>query len=155
MFLFFASLHVLFRFFNKLSLVASPGEIYVLLGSSSSGKSTLVRTILGELVPEDGRVRVAGLDPARGVGPAVGLMPQESGLFADLSVMENLVYFGRLNRMTPDEVESSYEMLRAELDLADSDLIVGQLSRGAQQMISFCVAIQHNPQILILDEVMF
>lgn len=138
---------------QQLSLVAAPGEVYVLLGSSSSGKSTLVRTISGELQPEEGVVRVAGVDPSRGVGPAVGLMPQESGLFADLSVMENLVYFGRLNRMQAAEVEASYELLKAELDLAEPEAIVGQLSRGAQQMISFCVAIQHNPRVLILDEV--
>jgi ABC-2 type transport system ATP-binding protein len=139
---------------QHLSLVAVPGQIFVLLGSSSSGKSTLLRTLIGELVPESGRVCVAGLNPADGlVGPLLGVMPQESGLFADLSVMENLIYFGRLNRMDPEEVESSYEILKAELDLAEEDAIVGQLSRGAQQMISFCIAIQHNPTVLILDEV--
>jgi ABC-2 type transport system ATP-binding protein len=145
-------------FFNtlvlqQLSLVAAPGEIYVLLGSSSSGKTSLVRTLTGELIPEQGKVRIAGVNPVEGVGPLLGLMTQESGLFTDLSVMENCVYFGRLNRMSPEEVEVVYEELQHLLDLADKDAVVGNLSRGAQQMISFYIAIQHNPQVIILDEV--
>jgi ABC-2 type transport system ATP-binding protein len=141
------SQHVL----QQLSLVAAPGQVYVLLGSASSGKSTLVQCVTGALLPERGRVLLAGLPPHE-VGPRLGYMPQDVGLFTDLSVLENLVYFGRLNMMTPSEVEASFVRLKSQLDLAGAEELVGSLSRGAQAMVSFAAAIQHRPRILVLDE---
>ncbi len=143
----FRSQHVL----QQLSLVAAPGEVYVLLGSAASGKSTLVRSATGELLPEIGRVLVGGVEPAC-AGPLLGYMPQDAGLFADLSVLENLVYFGGLHMMTAAEVEASYVRLCPVLDLAGASEVVGQLSRGAQRMVSFAAAVQHGPRVLLLDE---
>ena len=137
---------------KNVSLVASPGLVYVVLGSGGAGKSTLLASVVGELFPETGRVCVLGLDASEQQGPLLGYMPQELGLFTDLSVMENLNYFGSLNHMSSEDVETSYVDLQRRLALPERDERVGSLSGGLQKLVSLAAALQHAPRVLVLDE---
>ena len=84
---------------DNIHLQVAPGELFSLLGPNGAGKTTLVRQITGELMPTAGEVRVFGIDVVRQPREArrmLGIVPQEAGLFGNITVREHLTYFGRL-----------------------------------------------------------
>lgn len=136
---------------REVSLAAGPGQVYVLVGAGGSGKSTLVRTLVGQLEPEEGRVVVGG-GAAEAAAGWMGYMPQQLGLFPDLSVTENLQYWAALHHMSSRDLSSQYARLAPHLHLPPSDSLVAQLSSGLQRLVSLAAALLHAPRILILDE---
>ncbi len=132
------------------------GSIYGLLGPSGCGKTTLLKVILGRLIPEKGEIKVLGSLPGEKgsliPGSAVGYSPQEIALYADLSIAETLRFHGRLHGMTVEKINQRMNWLIGFLDLPNPSRNVGKLSGGQMRRVSLAVALLHEPQLLILDE---
>lgn len=120
-------------------LVVGQGEIVGLLGANGAGKTTLMKMVLGLLPPSSGRVQLFGRPPARDLRRRIGYVPQNLGLYADLTVSENLQFRASVFATTPTECESA----RA---------LVGALPLGMQRRVAFAAATQHDPDLLLLDE---
>ncbi len=148
----YGSLEVL----RGLDMEVGAGSIYGLLGPSGCGKTTLLKVLLGRLVPWGGSALALGSAPgspgAPVPGPAVGYAPQELALYEDLSIGETLRFHGRLQLLAPGKVAQREAWLLDFLDLPDPERVVGQLSGGQQRRVSLAVALLHEPSLLLLDE---
>ena len=125
---------------DGVDLEVAPGEVVGLLGANGAGKTTLIRLLLGVLVPSAGTVALFGRSPTREERRQVGYVPQNLGLYRDLTVSENLEFRAGLFEATP----SSFA--------AGERRPLGQLSLGVQRQAAFEAAVQHNPALLVLDE---
>ena len=140
-----------------ISLAVNEGEIVTLIGSNGAGKSTTLRTISGLLRARSGRVLYRGaaverLQPHRIVALGISQVPEGRGIFARLSVLENLYLgaFQRRDRGVQEDLERVYGLfprLRERLGQAG-----GTLSGGEQQMLAMGRAIMARPSLLLLDE---
>jgi ABC-2 type transport system ATP-binding protein len=142
------------RALDRVSLALSPGEILGLLGPNGAGKTTLVRTVAGRVVPDEGAVRILGLDASDDRARSVrGWVPQEIALYATLSPRENLWTFGRYQGLNGPALE---EAIRASLDwigLADrADDKTDTLSGGMRRRLNIAAGTIHGPRVLLLDE---
>ncbi len=139
------------RAVDGVDLAVRPGEIYGLLGPNGSGKTTLIRLLVGLLRPTAGRAVVLGRAvPDKSLLADVGYMPQANALYEDLTVRENIAFFGEMcggvSRARVDE-------LIALVDLADrADSLIRTLSGGMRQRTSLACALVHRPRLLLLDE---
>ena len=131
----------------------SPTVIFV-AGVNGSGKTTTVRILLGLLSPHAGTVRVLGLPPGhRDARRRTGYMPQETALFEELTVHENLLFFARAYGMSRTEFEAAEERVLGVVNLRDRrECLVGELSGGQRHRISLAAAMVHSPELLVLDE---
>jgi len=141
---------------NDVSFEARRGEIMGFLGPNGAGKSTTIRILCGLLRPSGGRAEVAGLDVARDperVRAKIGYMSQKFSLYNDLSVMENLSFFGGVYGVRGARLK---ERLAFAVDMAGlngrENAIVGDLSGGWKQRLALGCAVLHEPAILFLDE---
>jgi ABC-2 type transport system ATP-binding protein len=132
------------------------GEIMGFLGPNGAGKSTIIRILCGLLRPSAGRALVAGVDvtkdPER-VRERIGYMSQKFSLYRDLSVEENLKFFGGIYRVPRAELA---ERMRFAIDMAGlggrEKALVSTLAGGWQQRLALGCAVLHRPPILFLDE---
>jgi ABC-2 type transport system ATP-binding protein len=141
---------------DHVSFEARRGEIMGFLGPNGAGKSTLIRILCGLLRPSGGRAEVAGLDVARNperVRENIGYMSQKFSLYGDLSVMENLRFFGGVYRVTGARLE---QRIKFAIEMAGlggrEDALVATLSGGWKQRLALGCAVLHQPSILFLDE---
>ena len=132
------------------------GEIMGFLGPNGAGKSTLIRILCGLLRPSSGRAIVAGIDIAddpEGVRQRIGYMSQKFSLYGDLSVVENLRFFGGIygvpSRLLDERIRRVVEM--ADLQGRETAL-VSTLAGGWKQRLALGCAILHRPAVLFLDE---
>jgi len=127
------------------------GETYGLLGPNGAGKTTLIRMLVGLLRPTAGRVLVLGHEmPDKGVLAEVGYMTQAKAIYTDLSLRENVRFFGAMAGLRD---EKRVEEVIALVDLSDwADSPVRNLSGGMQQRTSLACALVHRPRLLLLDE---
>lgn len=139
-----------------LSFDCEPGRVYGLLGPNGAGKTTLMNLITGLYRPTSGTVRVLGLDPvrdARKVRREIGLVPQETSLYPELSALENLRFHAALylddQRMAARRIGEVLELV----DLADrAKDAVGSYSGGMKRRLALGRAMLADPRILLLDE---
>jgi len=133
-----------------LSFATAPGEVTGLLGPSGCGKSTLMRAVVGVQVVTSGTVEVLGLPAgSRALRDRVGYVTQAPSVYDDLTVTENLRFFGRVLGVARDEVERCL----AAVDLAEQrEQLVGRLSGGQRSRVSLAVALLGSPELLVLDE---
>jgi ABC-2 type transport system ATP-binding protein len=141
---------------DSLSLNVERGSIYGLLGPAGSGKSTVVRLLLGLLEPTGGSARVLGLDPTA-AGAAVraqcGVVLQSPSLYSRLTVEQNLDLFGRIwGLRTPERAARSAELLRHFSLWERRRETTGRLSRGQQQRLALARALLPRPSLLFLDQ---
>jgi ABC-2 type transport system ATP-binding protein/ribosome-dependent ATPase len=125
---------------DDVDLDLDAGEVVGLLGANGAGKTTLIRLLLGVLRPTSGSVRLFGAPPSRAERQRVGYVPQNLGLYGDLTIAENLEFRAGLFGVSP----SPYRR--------DEPGLVGHLSLGIQRRAAFEAATQHRPDLLILDE---
>ncbi len=132
------------------------GEIMGFLGPNGAGKSTIIRILCGLLRPSAGRVFVAGIDVAKDperVRERIGYMSQKFSLYRDLSVEENLRFFGGIYRVPRNELP---DRMRFAIDMAGlagrEKALVATLAGGWQQRLALGCAVLHRPPILFLDE---
>jgi len=135
---------------HDLTLTIPMGSITALIGPSGCGKSTLMRAIVGVQVVHAGRVTVLGLTAgSRGLRRQVGFATQSPAVYMDLTVGENLRYFGHVLGAASDDVDRVMEEVGLS---ANRNRLVGQLSGGQLSRASLAVALLGEPQLLILDE---
>jgi len=132
------------------------GEIMGFLGPNGAGKSTIIRILCGLLRPSAGRALVAGIDVAvdpESVRERIGYMSQKFSLYRDLSVEENLKFFGGIYRVPRDQMTERmrFATKMAGLKGREKDL-VSTLAGGWQQRLALGCAVLHRPPILFLDE---
>ncbi|HET7037938.1 MAG TPA: ABC transporter ATP-binding protein [Thermomicrobiaceae bacterium] len=142
------------RALEDVSLAIPPGVIYGLIGPSGSGKTTLIRLLVGVLRPERGEVCVFGRKmPDRAVAGRIGYMTQSTALYPDLSLRENLSFFGALYGLGDARLRRRIEEVSREVALADRlDSPLHTFSGGMQRRASLACALIHQPELLILDE---
>ena len=128
------------------SLTAPRGSVTAVVGGDGAGKTTLLRMLAGRILPSPGRV--AAPAPA-----SIGFMPSTSGVWRDLTVDENVAFVGRAYRVDADRLAERRGALLARAGLLDAaDRLGGRLSGGMRQKLGFCLAMLHEPDLLILDE---
>jgi ABC-2 type transport system ATP-binding protein len=133
-----------------LHLQIPEGELVGLLGPSGSGKSTLMRSIVGSQIVAGGTVTVLGLPShARELRARVGYVTQSPSVYPDLTVRENLQYFGALVSAPPTAVADTIATVNLE-DQAGQ--LVGTLSGGQASRVSLAAALLGKPDLLVLDE---
>jgi ABC-2 type transport system ATP-binding protein len=139
---------------DALSLEVGRGELYGLVGPDGAGKTTAIRALAGLIALDGGEARVLGQDPgAPGVRERLGLMPQQYSLYRDLSVGENLRFFGRLYVLPKDLFRQRAERLLGITRLAPFvDRRADALSGGMYKKLALACALLHEPEVLLLDE---
>ena len=145
-----------FQALNDITLEASSGEVFGLLGANGAGKTTLLRTLATLLSPTSGSASVAGFDIVREsqqVRASTGLVSGGMGLHDRLTGRETLKYFASLYGLSAARTEERIETLDRQLDLRDLlDLRAGGFSTGMKQKIVVARALIHDPPVLLLDE---
>lgn len=139
---------------DSVDLALEPGRIYGLLGPNGSGKTTLIRLLLGLARPTAGRARLLGIDmPSRPTLARVGYMPQGEGLYPELSVAENLRFFGGLAGLRGAEGTAREREVLELVELGDRGATPAfELSGGMRRRLSLACALVHDPAVLMLDE---
>jgi ABC-2 type transport system ATP-binding protein len=140
---------------DRLSLAIAPGTIHGLLGPNGAGKSTTLRMVMNILLRDGGRLEVLGRDPERdrGVLRNVGYLPEERGLYKRMTVLDTVVFFGRLKGLSRRAASRKGRDWLARLGLEEwADERVESLSKGMQQKVQFIITVLHDPDVLILDE---
>jgi len=141
---------------DRVNFSVGRGEVLGFLGPNGAGKSTIIRILCGLLRPTAGRALVAGIDVARDperVRERIGYMSQKFSLYRDLSVEENLKFFGGIYRVPHQQLP---ERMRFAIDMAGlggrEKALVSTLAGGWQQRLALGCAVLHRPPILFLDE---
>ncbi|MGI8427192.1 MAG: ABC transporter ATP-binding protein [Actinomycetota bacterium] len=141
---------------DHLDLTVGRGEVFGLLGPNGAGKTTTILMMLGLSEPSEGKIRVAGLDPARKpleVKKVVGYVPDNVGFYSDLTGRENLVYTATLNTIAREIYDNRINDLLGQVGLASAaDARAGTYSRGMRQRLGIADALVKSPAVLILDE---
>jgi len=141
---------------DRVSLEVEAGEVFGLLGPNGAGKTTTIRMICGLLEPDEGWVKVYGLDPLKQAGEvkrALGYMPQRFSLYDDLTVWENLDFYGSVYGLPKRERERRAEEMLSFVELKGfENHLAGKLSGGMKQRLSLAAALLHAPRLLVLDE---
>ncbi|MCB9699657.1 MAG: ABC transporter ATP-binding protein [Alphaproteobacteria bacterium] len=137
-----------------LDLSIPRGELYGLVGPDGAGKTTAVRAFAGLLDPDAGEVRLLGLDPRSSAArESVGLMPQRYALYGDLTIDENLAFFGDLFDIPKPEFARRRERLMHITRLGRfGDRRADALSGGMYKKLALACALLHEPPVLLLDE---
>jgi ABC-2 type transport system ATP-binding protein len=140
------------RAVDNLTFEVGEGEIFGMLGPNGAGKTTTIRIIVDIFKQDEGTVSVLGQPPGRSQS-RIGYMPEERGLYRNLSVGGMTRYLAELKGMPRAEAENSTSKWLERVDLQDwSRRKVKDLSRGMQQKLQFAVTVVHNPKLVILDE---
>ena len=139
---------------HGLDLAVSEGEIYGLIGPNGSGKTTTMRMLCGILRPDEGEVYILGSRmPSFKVLRSIGYMPQENAIYDDITVQENLCFFGRIQGLTREEVNARADSILELVELKGKrEALARDLSGGMQRRLSLAVAMIHRPPLLLLDE---
>jgi len=132
------------------------GEIFGVVGPDGAGKSTLLRMLSTILGSDGGTVTVGGRDAARGgavIKEKIAYMPQRFGLYEDLTVEENIHFFGRLFTVPRETIEREMVRLYEFSRLGPfKDRLAGNLSGGMKQKLGLACCLVHRPEVLLLDE---
>jgi ABC-2 type transport system ATP-binding protein len=141
---------------DHLDLTVERGEIFGLVGPDGAGKTTTLRMLCGLMDPSEGSARVAGHDVAResrAVKDQIGYMAQRFGLYQDLTVEENMVFYADLFDITgPERDHLTAQLLRMTRMEPFRQRQAGRLSGGMKQKLALMCTLLHHPQILFLDE---
>ncbi len=141
---------------DNLNLSLEKGKIIGLVGPDGAGKTTLIRSIIGLLLPTEGEILTLGLSPIFDkdkINQKIGYMPQKFGLYEDLTVMENLELYADLKGLTKKEKEKSFRTLLDFTSLEEfTSRLAGALSGGMKQKLGLACALLGSPELLLLDE---
>lgn len=140
---------------DDISFSIKKSRIYGYLGPNGSGKTTTIKLILGLLRPKKGKLSLFNKDPYENndIRSKVGFCLDSDGLYAELTALENLVYWGRLYGLTKDLANEKGKNLISLVNLNESENIkIGDFSLGMKKRISLARSLIADPDLLILDE---
>lgn len=141
---------------DEISFEVNRGEIFGFLGANGAGKTTAMRMLIGLSKPTSGKATVAGFDVYREtemIKKNIGYMSQKFSLYEDLTVLENIRFFGGIYGLPGKVLREKSERLIEQLGLqSERKKLVGGLPLGWKQKLSFSVAVLHDPRIVFLDE---
>jgi len=141
---------------DHVDLSVQPGEFYGLLGQNGAGKTTTIKTIVGLLRPDAGRVGIGELDTWKQpveVKARIGVLPEEFNLYERLTGAELLDFTAAMHGLPKGEAINRRNELLTMLDLGDSgSKLIGDYSRGMRKKVALAAAIIHRPPVLFLDE---
>jgi ABC-2 type transport system ATP-binding protein len=141
---------------DRITFEVNKGEIFGFLGANGAGKTTAMRMLCGLATPSSGEATIAGYDiysQTELIKKNIGYMSQKFSLYEDLTVRENIRFFGGIYGLSDKLLHSKTEELIHRLDLdKQKNTLVGSLPLGWKQKLSFSVAVLHQPQIVFLDE---
>lgn len=141
---------------DDVSFSVDRGSIFGLLGPNGSGKSTVIRMLLGILPPTSGQASVLGMDVVRQaelIKPRVGYMSQQFSLYADLSVTENLDFYGRIYGLSRQQLQTRRSTVTDLTGIGDRmHQLAGTLSGGWKQRLALACSLIHEPDVIFLDE---
>lgn len=138
---------------DGVSFEANTGKILGIIGKNGAGKSTIFRIILDILEPDDGEVLLDGKKYNILSSNKVGFLPEEGSLNSELTVYEQMCFYGSLRGMTEDEVAEELFKWLGEFGIVDYfNRKIKELSKGNRQRLQFIVSVLHNPEVIILDE---
>nr|WP_315133734.1 ABC transporter ATP-binding protein [uncultured Flavobacterium sp.] len=141
---------------NSISFEVNKGEIFGFLGANGAGKTTAMKMLIGISKPTSGEALVAGFDikmQSEMVKKSIGYMSQKFSMYDDLTIKENITFFGGIYGLSRIQIKQKTVELIRELGLEEvADKLVGALPLGWKQKLSFSVALLHEPKIVFLDE---
>lgn len=139
-----------------ISMSIQQGEIFGFLGANGAGKTTTIRMLCGLIKPTSGHGRIGTHDVWKDRYPIrakFGYVAQKFSLYPDLTVLENLRFFGGAYQVTGERLRTRLATLLEQLDLgAKRDALAGSLSGGMRQLLAMACALLHEPSVLFLDE---
>ncbi|WP_369049042.1 ABC transporter ATP-binding protein [Tenacibaculum sp. UWU-22] len=141
---------------NKISFEVKAGEIFGFLGANGAGKTTAMKMLIGISKPSSGKASVAGFDvykQAESIKKNIGYMSQKFALYDDLTVKENINFFGGIYGLSKKQINTKSTELVEELGLEKVvNSLVASLPLGWKQKLAFSVSLLHEPKIVFLDE---
>lgn len=141
---------------DQISFEVKRGEIFGFLGANGAGKTTAIKMLTGLLSPTSGEGSVAGLDiysESEEIKKKIGYMSQRFSLYDDLTVKENIRFYGGVYGLSRETLRDKYDEILEKVDLKDSlDTRVGSLPLGWKQKLAFSISLLHEPKIVFLDE---
>ncbi len=141
---------------NSITFDVKKGEIFGFLGANGAGKTTAMKMLIGISRPTSGNATVAGFDvykQTESIKKNIGYMSQKFALYDDLTVVENITFFGGIYGLSKENIKVKTKALLGELNLEKvSNSLVGSLPLGWKQKLAFSVAMLHEPKIVFLDE---
>lgn len=141
---------------NNISFDVYKGEIFGFLGANGAGKTTAMKMLIGISKPTSGEAIIAGFDVkinTEMVKKSIGYMSQKFSMYDDLTIKENITFFGGIYGLSRTQIKEKTIRLAQELGLEnDLNKLVSELPLGWKQKLSFSVALLHEPKIVFLDE---
>ena len=138
---------------SDVSFHVEPGEIFGLLGPNGAGKTTTIRMMLDILRPDNGRIEIFGGSMTEAKKNRIGYLPEERGLYADIKLMDVILYLASLKGMGKKTAVAAAATYLKRLDLwQHRDQKMSALSRGMHQKAQFIVTVLHDPDLIIVDE---
>ncbi|HEY97366.1 MAG TPA: ABC transporter ATP-binding protein [Dehalococcoidia bacterium] len=145
-----------FKAVNGVSFSIAKGEIFGLLGPNGAGKTTTIRMLSTVLEADSGEIIIGGHSvrkKAESVRALIGVCPQELALYEDLSAMENLIFFGRMDGLNTRDARAQAEEYLKLMGLQDrAKGRVAKFSGGMKRRINLAIALMGNPQLVFMDE---
>lgn len=138
---------------NDFDLTIPKGSVYGLLGPNGAGKTTFLRIINQITAPDKGSVTIAGKPLDKSVIPMVGYMPEERGLYNNMKIGEQALYFAKLKGLSDSEAKKKTQYWFEKLDISEWwNKKLTELSKGMGQKVQFVITVLHDPELLIFDE---
>ncbi len=141
---------------DSITFNVKKGEIFGFLGANGAGKTTAIKLLCGLSNPTSGEATIAGFDiykqPEK-IKRSIGYMSQHFSLYQDMTIRENIRFYGGIYGLSNNEIKTRGEGLIKELKLEKyANRFVGDLPLGWKQKLAFSIAVIHNPKIVFLDE---
>jgi ABC-2 type transport system ATP-binding protein len=141
---------------NEITFDVEKGEIFGFLGANGAGKTTAIKMLCGLLTPSYGEAQIAGFDiykQTESIKQNIGYMSQKFSLYDDLTLFENIRFYGGIYGLSKKEIKAKSENILKKLNVSNvSNKLVKELPLGWKQKLSFSLAMIHDPEIIFLDE---
>lgn len=141
---------------NRVTFEVRKGEIFGFLGANGAGKTTAMKMLCGLSTPTSGSANIAGFDiykQTENIKKHIGYMSQKFSLYEDLTVIENIQFFGGIYGLPNKQIKQKSNELINTLGLEnETNKLVASLPLGWKQKLAFSVAVLHQPKIVFLDE---
>lgn len=141
---------------DQISFKVRKGEVFGFLGANGAGKTTAIKMLTGLLSPTEGQASIAGYDvytQSEQIRQTIGYMSQKFSLYDDLTVKENITFYGGVYGLDDSRLKSRMEEVLKSLDITSyGEKLVKALPLGWKQKLAFSIALIHEPRIVFMDE---